>query len=76
MRACRRSSSLTSASPISTRVMPGFFSANDSSITTVCSACATPSVCSVVILLMNENSVVSMNSIRPSYIWALLAKWR
>jgi hypothetical protein len=30
----------------------------------------------VVILLMNENSVVSMNSIRPSNICALLAKCR
>jgi hypothetical protein len=35
-----------------------------------------PSVVSLAILLTSVNSVVSMNSISPSYICALLAKWR
>ena len=42
----------------------------------ICVACATPSVVSVVILLTSEKSVDSMNSISPSNICALLAKWR
>src|SRR5450755_1331879 len=76
MRTCSRSSSLTSASPMSTRVIPGFFSAKPSSTVTICAACAAPSVDSVVMRFSNEKSVDSMNSISPSNICALLAKWR
>ena len=39
MRCCRRSFSNTSASPTITRVMPGFFSANCSSMATTLAAC-------------------------------------
>src|SRR5450631_500203 len=76
MRTCSRSSSLTSASPMSTRVIPGFFSAKASSTVTICAACAAPSVDSVVMRFTSEKSVDSMNSISPSNICALLAKCR
>ena len=39
-------------------------------------ACATQSVVSVVMRLTSEKRVDSMNSIKPSNICALLAKWR
>jgi len=59
---------------MSTRVIPGFFSAKPSSTPTICCACAAPFAVSAAILLTRVKSVVSMNSIRPSYICALLAK--
>src|ERR1700682_5144978 len=61
---------------MSTRVIPGFFSAKPSSSVTICAACAAPSVDSVVMRFTIEKSVDSMNSISPSNICALLAKWR
>jgi hypothetical protein len=61
---------------MSTRVMPGFFSANPSSTETICCACAAPPGVSAAILLTSVNNVVSMNSINPSNICALLAKCR
>src|SRR3990172_3458452 len=76
MRACRRSCSPTSASPVITRTMPGFFSANASSISTSFDACLRPSVSFCAILLASVKTEFSMNSIKPSYIWAFEAKWR
>ncbi len=76
MRFCRRSFSCTSASPISTRVIPGFFAAKFSSMLTMASICASGEGVSVVMRAISPNSVCSMNSIRPSYIWALLEKCR
>src|SRR6266581_303404 len=76
MRTWSRSSSFTSASPTSTRVMPGFFSAKLSSEERIAWACFRPFSSSAVILFTRPNSVCSMNSIRPSNICALLAKCR
>src|SRR5688572_12064523 len=76
MRACRRSCSPTRASPVITRTMPGFFSAKTSSISSSLSACLRPSASSAVILLASVKTELSMNSMSPSYICALQAKWR
>src|SRR3989338_5312048 len=76
MRCCKRSFSFTSASPVSTRVMPRFFCAKLSSIAMIASTCRKPLFSSWVILLIRPNTVCSINSISPSNICALLAKWR
>src|SRR4029079_14260821 len=76
MRTCSRSCSPTSASPVITRTIPGFFSANASSISTSFAAWRSPSASSVVIRFARVNTELSMNSISPSYICALDAKWR
>ena len=76
MRCCRRSFSNTSASPTITRVMPGFFSANWISIATMRAAWAAPAGSRSAIWLIRVKTLCSMNSIRPSNICALLAKWR
>ena len=61
---------------MSTRVIPGFFWAKPSSVVTVDSICFIASVSSAWILFTSVKTVCSMNSIRPSNIWALLVKWR
>ena len=76
MRCCRRSFSNTSASPTITRVMPGFFSPNCSSRPTSLRQRASGSDSRSASWPMRPNTDCSMNSIRPSNIWALLAKWR
>src|SRR5437868_3457933 len=76
MRTCSRSCSPTSASPVMTRTMPGFFSVKASSISVSFSTCLRPSASSCVMRLASVKTEVSMNSIRPSYICALEAKWR
>jgi hypothetical protein len=75
-RAWRRSSSFTSASPMSTRVMPGFFCAKPRSVVTVDSICFIASFSSAWILFTSVKTVCSMNSMSPSNICALLAKCR
>lgn len=61
---------------VSTRVMPGFFAAKLSSIMPIARAWSTPSGSFAAIWLISPKNVSSMNSISPSYIWALLAKCR
>lgn len=76
MRSCRRLSSVTSASPVSTRVMPLLRSEKVSSMFTMRRACPMPWGSADAIWLTSVNMVCSMNSIRPSNICALLAKCR
>ena len=76
MRCCSRSFSNTSASPTITRVMPGFFSANWISMATMRPAWDGPGGSRSAIWLISVKTLCSMNSIRPSNICALLAKWR
>ena len=56
--------------------MPGFFSPKPSSTVTMRPACCAPEGSRSTIWLISVNTLDSMNSIRPSNIWALLAKWR
>ena len=84
MRVCRRSCSKTMASPTITRTMPGFFSPNCSSNATtrlalrtlVTGSCAASGTSRPTICCTSVKTDCSMNSISPSNIWALLAKWR
>ena len=76
MRAVSRSCSKTSASPTITRVMPGFFSPNCSSTAAIFCAWAEPEGSRSTIWLTRVKTLVSMNSMSPSNICALLAKWR
>ena len=76
MRWCRRSFSNTRASPTMTRHIPGFFSPNCKSTVTICAAFWAPSPSLSAIWLINVKTACSIKSIKPSNIWALLAKWR
>ena len=56
--------------------MPGFFSPNCSSTVSTLRTCTTASLSRSPIWLTSVKTLLSMNSIRPSNICALLAKWR
>ena len=56
--------------------MPGLLMAKLSSMPTMSRVCVMPSLCFSAIWLIRPKTLDSMNSISPSNICALLAKWR